>query len=114
MLRDNKVWYSGHERIKSPFCHKLTIKVFHRPSRLEHKRTHISAGSKIRYYRVLESYEILIGCSNCGKSKKEVTKAFEEGIKGEITHEERIRRLKEAGLSLQIETAYKRERTREV
>lgn len=106
------VWYQGHETIECPFCHKLTIEVFHRPSRLEHKTTHISAGSKTKYYTVPESYEILSGCSNCGKSKKEVKRAFEEETAREVPHKERIGRLSEAGLSLSITTVYSKKKAK--
>lgn len=105
------MWESGDRTIKCPFCGKLTIKVFRRPSRLEHKATHISAGSKTIYYRVPESYEILSGCSACSKSRKEVQKAFDTGVTTELSHEERLKRLREAGLALRIAIKRKKEAT---
>ena len=99
---------SGRAVIRCPFCNKMTIKAFHKPSHLEPKTTHISAGSKTTYYRVPESYEVLSGCSACGKSQKEVQKAFDTGITKELSHEERLKRLKESGLPLKITTRYKK------
>jgi hypothetical protein len=95
---------SGHVDFECPFCHKRTIKAFHRPSYLEHRTSRISAGSKTKYFRVPESYEIMSGCSNCGKSKKEIVD-FLEG-KESLSHEERIERLKKRGLPLIIGEKY--------
>jgi len=105
------MWESGDRTIKCPCCGKSTIKVFRRPSRLDDKTTHISAGSKTIYYRVPESYEILSGCSACGRSRKEVQKAFDTGVTTELSHEERLKRLREAGLALRIATKHKKEAT---
>ena len=50
----------------------------------------------------------MAACSNCGKSKKEILKAFNEPVKKE-THQEKIERLKKAGLPLIIGSATKEE-----
>lgn len=93
---------SGHADFECPFCHKRAVKAFHKPSYLEHRTSRISAGSKTKYFRVPESYEIVSGCSNCGKSQKEIID-FLEG-KEKLSHEERIEKLKKRGLPLRIET----------
>jgi len=102
---------SGRAVIKCPSCNKVTIKAFHKPGHLEPKTTHISAGSKTTYYRVPESYEVLSGCSVCDKSQKEVQKAFDTGVTKELSHEERLKKLREAGLPLRIATKHKKEAT---
>jgi len=96
---------SGHADFECPFCHKRTVKAFHKPSYLEHRTSRISAGSRTKYFRVPESYEIISGCSNCGKSKKEIIN-FLEG-REELSYEERIERLKKRGLPLRLETKHK-------
>lgn len=93
---------SGRAVIKCPFCKKMRIKVFHEPSHLEPKVTRISAGSKTTYHRMPESYDVLRGCSACGKSRKEVQKAFDTGVTKELSHEERLKRLRGAGLPTKI------------
>lgn len=93
---------SSHGVIRCSFCNKMTIKAFHKPSHLEPKTTHISAGSKTTYHRVLESYDVLSGCSACGKSRKEVQKAFDTGVIRELSHEERLKMLRKAGLPTRI------------
>jgi len=103
------MWESGDRTIECPFCGKTTVKAFRRPSRLEHKVTHISAGSKTVYYRVPESYDILSSCSACGKSKKEIERAFKTGITKEISHEERLKRLRESGLPTKITSSGRNE-----
>ena len=48
-----------------------------------------------------EKYEVISEkCPNCGKTKKEIQKRLKEGPK--LSHEEIIRRAKEAGLPLKI------------
>ena len=93
---------TGHAVIECPFCKKLGVKAFHKPSYLEHKTSRISAGAKTKYYRVPETYIIMSGCPHCGKSEKEIKRAFETGMTREVTHEERLRRLREAGLPTRI------------
>jgi hypothetical protein len=93
---------SGHADFECPFCHKRTVKAFHKPSYLEHRTSRISAGSKTKYFRVPESYDIVSGCSNCGKSKQDIID-FLAG-KEKLSYEERIDRLKKRGLPLRIKT----------
>lgn len=88
--------------IECPFCQKLTIKAIHKPSFLQPKTTRISAGAKTKYFRVPETYEIQSGCSNCGRSLKEVKEAYEG--KKKLSHEERIKMWKKRGLPLVLES----------
>jgi endogenous inhibitor of DNA gyrase (YacG/DUF329 family) len=93
---------SGRAEIECPFCGKLGVRAFHKPSHLEPKVTHISAGTRTTYYRVPESYDVLSGCPSCGKSKEEIERAFETGITRQVTHGERLQRLKDSGLPTRI------------
>ena len=99
---------SGRAFIKCPFCGKISVPVFYKPSYLQAKVSRISAGSKVTYYRVPESYEIQGGCTNCGKSKKEIQDYYDGKPLKKESHEEKIKRLKKAGLPLVIETPVKR------
>jgi hypothetical protein len=57
----------------------------------------------MKYYRVPESYQVAGDCPNCGKTQKELQHAVDgEPIK-RLSHEERIKRLKEAGLPTTFE-----------
>jgi 4-hydroxy-3-methylbut-2-en-1-yl diphosphate synthase IspG/GcpE len=87
--------------IECPFCHKENVKVFHRPSYLQGKTSHISSGGKIRYHRVPETIEITCSCPDCGKSAKDIQNFFEG--KKEIPHEERIERMKKGGIPTSFE-----------
>jgi predicted RNA-binding Zn-ribbon protein involved in translation (DUF1610 family) len=89
---------SGQSVVECPFCGKLGVKAFHKPSHLEPKATHISAGSGTTYHRVPESYDIVGGCPNCGKTREQIERAFDTGMTREVPHEQRLRRLREAGL----------------
>ena len=84
-----------------PFCKQKTINVIHIEETFSAKRTRIRAGRSTKYVKSPERYEILVEkCSNCGKSKKEIEKSLKQGK--ELSNEEIIRRMKEAGLPLKI------------
>jgi len=88
-----------------PFCNKGKIDVIYTS---EHMTVHstFSAGGRKKmmpnYHP--EKYDVSSKCPVCGASKNEIKKALERGTTKEISHEERIRRLKEAGLPTKIET----------
>jgi heterodisulfide reductase subunit B len=79
-----------------PFCHNKTIKIMHKEGSFSAQRTRCRAGRSTQYIKNPERNEILSGCSICGKSKEDVEKALKAGK--EPSHEEVIRRLREAGL----------------
>ena len=84
-----------------PFCHKLTIKILHIPFVSNTFKSRSRAGGRVTRYQK-EKYNVLSGCDLCGKSKKEIERALNGPVK-EISHEERIRRLKEAGLPIKLQ-----------
>jgi hypothetical protein len=88
----------------------MGVKAFHKPSHLEPKVSHISAGSKTTCYRVPESYDVVSGCPACGKSKEEIERVFETGVIRELSHEERLKRLRDAGLPTVVRTETRRRR----
>lgn len=81
------------------FCGKETIKILHQPfvARKNMSKSRFGTGGPV-YTK--ERFEVLSGCSACGKSKKEVQKALEG--KEERTHKEKMERLKKRGLPLVI------------
>jgi sarcosine oxidase delta subunit len=82
--------------IECPFCNQK-IKVLHREETFRMERARAASNTKIIPKRIAEKYEILVEkCPNCGKSKKEIEKALKEGK--QPSHDEVIRRLREAGL----------------
>ena len=88
------------KEIECPFC-KEKIKVLYKPSMLQFKVSRVAAKTARVPYRTKEKYEVLVDkCPKCGKTKKQIKKALEEGIPP--SHEEVIRRAKEAGLPLKI------------
>ena len=89
--------------LECPFCHKGDVRVFHKEGYLQPRVSRISAGAKVRYYRMPDTYRVLEDCPECGKSKREIQRAFETGVTKEVSHEERLRRLREAGLPTRVE-----------
>lgn len=103
MLPDEIPEYSTRitKDIECPFCKKGKIKVLYKPSMLRFKVSRIAAGTKRIPYRTQEKYELLVDkCPNCGKTKRQIEKALKEGIPP--SHEEIIRRAKDAGLPLRF------------
>ncbi len=78
------------------------MKAHHKPSYLEHSTSRIAAGSKTKYYRVPDSYDVMGGCPNCGKSEKEIQQAFDTGITKTLSHAERLERLRRSGLPTKV------------
>ena len=89
--------------MKCPFCSKGDINIIHIPVSLSFKKGPYGGGkagitSTAEKTRVEEEK-----CSNCGKLRKEIEKALETGITKELSHEDRLKRLKDSGLPLILE-----------
>lgn len=89
--------------LECPFCHKGKVRVFHKEGYLQPRVSRISAGAKVRYYRVPDTYRVLEDCPECGRKRKDIQRAFETGVSKEVSHEGRLRRLKEAGVPTQFQ-----------
>ena len=89
--------------IHCPFCKQLTIKMLHQPfvARKSMTKSRFGAGGPV-YTK--ERTEVLSGCEACGKSLKEVDEALNNPKS--VSHEERLKRLREAGLPTKIESRH--------
>jgi sarcosine oxidase delta subunit len=67
-----------------PFCEKKAVPAFHHPKMRQAKTSRGSGQSSTHWFVSDEHDEILAGCSECGKSKKEV----EAALKGEAPTKE--------------------------
>lgn len=96
---------SGRARVECPFCKKIGVTAFHKPSFLQGKTSRISAGAKTSFHRVRERYFIQGDCPNCGAKNKDLQAWFDGTYQDDkqLSHEERIRRMKEAGFPTRIE-----------
>jgi len=81
--------------IECPFC-GVSVKAFHRPLLVREAKKAKWGGNKKSFTRDAEILEVTEDCPNCGKTKKEIEHALKHGK--EPSHEEVIKRLKEAGL----------------
>ena len=94
----------GEMELECPFCRKGKVKTFHKEGYLQAKTSRISAGAKTKYYKTPDTYEVLEDCPNCGRKKKEIQKAFDGEISTkQMSHEKRIKKMKEAGLPTSFE-----------
>lgn len=85
--------------IECPFCEKESVKVLHQPfvSRKNMSKSRFGSGGPVF---TKEKTEILSGCSECGKTQKEIVD--EMNGKKKMSHEERIAMFKKRGLPLVI------------
>jgi hypothetical protein len=88
---------SGRAEVACPFCKKVGVKAFHKPSYLEQRTSHISAGRKTQYCRVPESYDVVSACLHCGKSRKDIEQVFGTGVVKERAKKMLIERLDSDG-----------------
>ena len=100
-------YISGKSVVECPFCHKVGVAAFHKPSFGQGKVSRISNKSATTYSRVDEKYFIQGDCPDCGAKEKDIQKWYDgQGEKEEVTEEEhkkRIKRLKESGLPTRLE-----------
>lgn len=77
--------------------------VNYREGYVQAKASSISAGKKYTRHVVDDKIEnVKNDCPVCGKSAKEIKKAFEKGIAKVLTHKQRLEMLKKRGLPLVI------------
>lgn len=67
----------GDEIWNCPFCEAKSIKVWKIPAHREFKSSRGSGQSSGSYYMVPEKVTVMIGCKECGKSKKEIKDKLE-------------------------------------
>ena len=87
--------------IECPFCNKGKIETVHFPSTAKSRKGPYG-GARQAYVRVAETTIIITEkCPVCGKSNREIEKALKND-KSSLSHEERIKRMKNAGLPTTI------------
>ena len=91
-----------NEEIDCPFCKKNKIAITTIP---EHYSYHSArAFGKVKRIPVVHPERVTVhnSCKNCGKTKQEIKEGIIKGSYG-ISHHDRLKRLKEAGLPTRIE-----------
>ena len=87
--------------ITCPFCNKGKIQIYQQGS----VKKYVSGpygGGKRKVFQSEDRIIVASNCSICGKSDKEIQKKLEE--KKEVSHEEKLKRSKKAGMPTVIET----------
>lgn len=93
----------GEVELDCPFCGKAKVKTFHKEGFLQARKSSISAKSATTFYRRPDTYIVIDDCPNCKKTAKEIEQAFNKGITREIPHEERVERMRKAGIPTAFE-----------
>lgn len=98
-------YITGKSTAECPFCHKLCINCFHKPSfRQASSSSSASAGKKTTLKRKDEEWIIYGDCPECKAKKKDIQAWYngEVEMKKE-TKDERKKRLEAAGIPTVIE-----------
>ncbi len=89
--------------LECPFCKKGKIDCYYFPSSVKMVKGPYG-GSKGAVERSADNLIVQTSkCPNCGKMKKEIEKALKLGVTKGLSHEERLKRLRESGLPTVIE-----------
>jgi len=106
------VIYIGHvqakptiesKTIKCPFCNIGEIDVQITSEYMSVHGSHAAGRrSQIPNYHP-EKIDVFSKCPKCGKSKKEIKETLERGSTKMVSHQDRLNRMKEAGLPTRIE-----------
>jgi len=87
--------------VECPFCKKGKIRISRSPEKYTTQTIRVGSNRKTIPKLIPGKQTVLSEkCPNCGKSKKEIEDALKHGVPP--SHEEIIRRAKEAGLPLKI------------
>lgn len=87
--------------VECPFCKEKVIKLMHSPEVYGSHTIRVGSNRKTIPKLTQAKNEVLVEkCPHCGKTKKQIERALKEGVPP--THEEIIKRMKEAGLPLKI------------
>lgn len=90
------------KEIDCPFCGKSKISIIIIPGFYSYKTSFaIHQKRRIPVYHP-EKIDIHSRCPHCNKTVKEIKEAIQSGS-AKISHEERLRRIKEAGLPTKLE-----------
>ena len=89
------------ETVGCPFCKKAKIDFTYVPAYISWNVSRISAGAKRTRFCHEPRYEVHSKCPKCGKSAREIKQVLESGGKTK-SHEERLKRLRKAGLPTKI------------
>lgn len=90
--------------LECPFCKSKVIMVTFSPSFFQAKVSRTSSKTSTKFYKTKEKYEVQANCPNCGKSAKEIEKAFNEGVKDPEKTKKKLKELEKLGLPTIIET----------
>ena len=88
------------EEIPCPICGKGKINVRYTPRMLVTRYSHAASNRKAMNYRTHEKLTVVSGCSECGKTREEIEKAYRQ--EKPPSREDIIRRAKAAGLPLRF------------
>ncbi|MFH1978548.1 MAG: hypothetical protein ABIJ92_04440 [Candidatus Aenigmatarchaeota archaeon] len=91
------------ESIRCPFCKKADIDITKTLDWYSEGRAHAAGRSKLIPKYHPEKLDVHTKCPECKASKTEIKDSIERGT-GKMTHEERIKRLRESGLPTRIES----------
>ncbi|MCX6820430.1 MAG: hypothetical protein NT016_00545 [Candidatus Aenigmarchaeota archaeon] len=92
-----------HQKLKEmcPFCEHEVLEILWWPSHTAASISRSAIAKNTRWHKKAEGHELLSDkCPNCGKSAKEIERAWREGTQtNNIDKKKRLEELKELGFS---------------
>jgi hypothetical protein len=101
--RSSQSYQETIEDVDCPICKKAKVRVSFVAGYMTWSVSRIAAGSKRTPYFHDPKVRPQSGCPACKATRKEIKDALERG-RSHVSHEERLRRIREAGLPTVIET----------
>ena len=100
-VRSSEKYKEEIKDIDCPLCGKCKVTVTFISGYMSWNVSRIAAGAKRTPYFHDPKIKVNMSCKGCKSSKAEIKEALEKGKK--ISHEERLKRIKEAGLPTQLD-----------
>lgn len=92
------------EEVECPLCKKATITISFVAGYMTWSVSRIAAGAKRTPYFHDPRIRPHSACPSCKATREDIKEALERGSGKRLSHEERLRRLAEAGLPTTVET----------
>ena len=89
--------------IKCPFCNIGDVDIQITSEYMSVHGSHAAGRRSIIPNYHPEKIDVHNNCPSCGKSKQDIKQALETGSTKQLSHEDRLKRLRESGLPTRIE-----------
>lgn len=101
--RSSQQYSESIEDVDCPLCKRAKVRVSFVAGYMSWSISRIAAGAKRTRYFHDPRIRVLQACGACKATKAEIKEALEKGKSGQLSHEEKLKRIQEAGLPTVLE-----------